>query len=130
MYSPVLDLYEQAWKNPWSKGTRKALAEVYLFKDSSGNTFDSCAVSGWNPIDRGSFKTGQEIRKLYPVPVKIWHGTGDKIVTVYPSRRFCEAVKRAGGDVELVEIDSDDHGLSCGNETLNKQLLEYLKRFN
>lgn len=130
MYSPVLDLYEQAWQNPWLKSTRKELAEVYKFKNPSGNTFDSCAVKGQNPIDRGSFYLGKKRAILYPVPVKIWHGTGDRVVKIASSHRFYHEIKAGGGNIELAEIESDDHGLSCGNPVMNKELLDYIKRFN
>ncbi|GAA4441437.1 hypothetical protein GCM10023091_26700 [Ravibacter arvi] len=127
MYSPVLDLYGQAWKNPWLKSTRQAMAAVYQFGNVS--EFDSCAVNGFNPIDEYTVNSTRGPLKPYPVPVKIWHGARDPVVTVPTSRRFFEAVKRGGGDIELVEIDSDDHALSCGNESMNKELLLYIKRF-
>lgn len=130
MYSPVLDLYGQAWQNPWLKTTRKAIAEVYGFEDPSGNRFDSCAAAAANPLARFLVRSGDDTMKLYPVPVKIWHGTGDKVVTVDSSRLFYKYVKRGGSPAELVEIDSDDHGLSCGNEKMDRELLEYIKRFN
>lgn len=130
MYSPVLDLYGQAWQNPWLKTTRKAIAEVYRFQDPSGNRFDSCAMAGSNPLMKFLVRSGADTLKLYPVPVKIWHGTGDKVVTVGSSRLFYKYVKQGGSPAELVEIDSDDHGLSCGNAEMNRELLEYIKRFN
>lgn len=130
MYSPVLDLYGQAWQNPWLKTTRKAIAEVYHFEDPSGNRFDSCAAAGSNPLTKFLVRSGGDTLKLYPVPVKIWHGTGDKVVTVGSSRLFYKYVKQGGSPAELVEIDSDDHGLSCGNEEMDRELLEYIKRFN
>lgn len=130
MYSPVLDLYGQAWQNPWLKTTRKAIAEVFDFEDSSGSRFDSCAAAGSNPLARFLVRSGADTLKLYPVPVKIWHGTHDKVVTVGSSRLFYRYVKQSGKPAELVEIDSDDHGLSCGNEKMNRELLAYIKRFN
>ncbi len=130
MYSPVLDLYGQAWKNPWLKTTRKAIAEVYRFEDPSGSRFDSCAAAWANPLTRFLVRTGDDTLKVYPAPVKIWHGKGDKVVTVGSSRLFYKYVKRSGSPVEFVEIDSDDHGLSCGNEEMDRELLEYIKRFN
>lgn len=130
MYSPVLDLYEQAWKNPWLKSTRQAIAEVYHFSSSTEAEYDFKATRLWNPINQHSLNKNGESIKIYPVPVKIWHGVGDPVVTVESSRRFCQEINLGGGSAELVEIDSDDHGLSCGNPTMNGELLAFLQRIN
>jgi dipeptidyl aminopeptidase/acylaminoacyl peptidase len=130
MYCPVLDLFEQVWKKPWLKTTRKALSDVYNFEDREGIRFDSCVTRPHNPLQRNTFKTLQDEIKIYPVPVKIWHASRDNVVDINPSRLFCQRIQRAGGEAELVEIDSDDHGLSCGNEEMNRELLTYIQRYN
>lgn len=129
MYCPVLDLYEQAWKNPWLKSTRKALADVYHFKDVEGAEYDRCATDEYNPLESHSFQTLSGEIKMYPVPVKIWHAVRDRVVTIESSRAFYQRIRNAGLHAELIEIDSDDHGLSCGNEIMNSQLLEFLKQY-
>jgi pimeloyl-ACP methyl ester carboxylesterase len=129
MFSPVLDLKEQAWKNPWLKTTRKALADAFNFDDTTGNTFEEDKVTGWNPLQINTFSNGKDTLKIYPVPVKIWHGSHDKVVTVGSSRNFHQYIRNAGGFSELREIDSDNHGLSAGSPVLNRELLLFFKRF-
>ena len=130
MFSPVLDLYDQAWKNPWLPTTRKAIATTYNFKDNTGKTWESDRINGWNPLFINTFYNGKDTVKIYPVPVKIWHGSGDKVVTVTASRNFHHYIQNAGGYSELREIESDDHGLSCGKDFMNRELLLFFKRFD
>jgi len=130
MYSPVLNLYGQAWQNPWLKTTRKAIAAAHHFSDPSGNTWEAKRITGWNPLWINTFYNGRDSVKIYPVPVKIWHGNKDKVVRVDASRSFQKYIRNAGGYCELREIDSDDHGLSCGNPVMNRELLLFFKRFD
>ena len=130
MYCPVLDLYEQAWKNPWMKSTRNAIARTHNFKDPSGNSWEAEKVIGWNPIAINTFESGSKTMKIYPVPVKIWHATNDKTVTVESSRRFRQLIQNAGGLCDLREFDSADHGLSGGAPFMNHELVLFIKRFN
>jgi predicted esterase len=129
MYSPVLDLYGQAWQNPWMKTTRKAIAITHNFKDPSGNTWEAESVKGWNPLLVSTYDNGDESVKTYPVPVKIWHGSGDRVVRIEATRNFQKYIRNGGGECEVREIDSDDHGLSCGNAGMNRELMMFFKRF-
>ena len=45
-------------------------------------------------------------------PVLILHGSADRRVGVGDARRLAEAMREAGREVELVEFDGGDHGLS------------------
>ena len=130
LYSPVLDLYGQAWKNPWLKTTRKAIAATHNFNDLSGNQWEKGKTTGWNPLMINTFVNGKDTVKIYPVPVKIWHGTDDKVVKVTASRNFHKYIQNAGGYSELREIKSDDHGLSCGTSAMNRELVLFFKRFD
>lgn len=130
MYSPVLDLYGQAWNNPWYSRTRRSIASVYNFVDTTGATWEPAKAIGWNPLFINTFKNGTDTFKIYPVPVKIWHGIDDRVVKVDASRKFQRYIKNAGGYCELRELDSDNHGLSCGNAFLNRELLLFFKRFD
>lgn len=130
LYSPVLDLDSQAWKNPWLKTTRNAIATTHNFKDKSGTTWENEKANGWNPLMISTFFNGKDTVKIYPVPIKIWHGTGDKVVTLSASRSFHRYIQNAGGYSELREIKSDDHGLSCGNDYMNRELLLFFRRFD
>lgn len=129
MFSPVLDLKEQAWENPWLASTRKAIAAAFNFNDPTGNTFEEEKTKGWNPLYINTFHNGQSTVKIYPVPVKIWHGTHDKVVSIKSSRQFHQYIQNAGGYSELREINSDNHGLSAGNPEMNRELLLFIKRF-
>ena len=58
-------------------------------------------------------------------PVLLVHGNQDSIVNVSQSRKMNAAMKRAGADVEYVEIKYEDHnGWSLENEILYLELLE------
>jgi dipeptidyl aminopeptidase/acylaminoacyl peptidase len=130
MYSPVLDVYEQAWNNPWFITTRRAIAGAYNFADKSGKTWEPEKVIGWNPLFFNVFNNGTDTFKIYPVPVKIWHGINDPAAKINSSRKFQRYIQKAGGYCELRELDSGDHGLSCGNAFMNRELLLFFKRYD
>ena len=130
MYSPVLDLYGQAWKNPWYKTTRQSIATTYNFIDKTGKTWEADKLVGWNPLFINNYKTLRNTFKVYPVPVKIWHGLYDSVVKFKGSKKFHEYIQNTGGYSELREIDSKDHGLSGGNAFMNRELLLFFKRFD
>lgn len=130
MYSPVLDLYGQAWKNPWFETTKQAIAVAYNFLDKTGKTCEPKKLVGWNPLFINTYNNCKDTFKIYPVPVKIWHGLNDPVVKFEASRRFQQYIQNAGGYCELREMDSSDHGLSAGNAFMNRELLLFFKRFN
>jgi len=130
MYSPVLDLYNQAWLNPWSSTTRQSIAKAYGFNDSSGKTWEPDKVVGWNPLFINIFCNEKDTFKIYPVPVKIWHGVDDPVVKYETSEKFQKYIQNAGGFCELRGLNSNNHGLSCGNSFMNRELLLFLKRFD
>jgi len=63
----------------------------------------------------------------YLAPVLLIHSKSDEIVPVSQSERMHRALKRAGKDVEFIELDGDDHYLSFG-ET-RTQALKAIIRF-
>ena len=130
MYSPVLDLHGQAWNNPWFSSTKRSIAIAYDFVDITGQSWEPEKVIGWDPLYINTFKNGEDTFKIYPVPVKIWHGINDPVVRVEASRNFQRYIQNAGGYCELRAYDSDDHGLSGGNALLNRELLLFLKRYD
>ena len=130
MYSPVLDLYKQAWQNPWSKTTRKAIATAFDFEDKTGERWDSSMIIGWNPLLNNTFNNGLDTFKIYPVPVKIWHATYDRTVEIESSRNFQKYIENAGGYCELREMNSNKHGLSGGAAFMNRELVLFYNRFN
>ena len=53
LYSPCLDLYKQAWSNPWINTTRSSIAQLYSF-------------SGTAPADLGtSFPPSEEVKEYF-----------------------------------------------------------------
>lgn len=123
LYSAVLDLQGQAWDHPWLPTTRKAITTAFNFRDKSGKIWEEDKVKGWNPVFKNIKIHGNDTLVRYPLPLKIWHGTGDAVVPVSASRAFQRFIQNGGGNCVLREIDSADHGLSCGNPILNHELL-------
>lgn len=130
MFCPVLDLYRQAWKNPWYSTTRRSLARTYNLKDSSGNTWEPGKVRGWNPLYTNTFFNTTDTFKIHPVPVKIWHGTNDKTVNISGSRKFHRYIQNANGYCELRELHDGGHGLSKGNPVMIRELTLFFRRFD
>jgi predicted esterase len=130
MYSPVLDLYTQAWLNPWFSTTKQSIAIAFDFNDPSGEIWEPEKVIGWNPLFINTFCNEKDTFKIYPVPVKIWHGVDDPVTKYEISEKFQKYIQNADGYCELRAIASSDHGLSCGNAFMNKELLLFFKRFD
>ena len=130
LYSAVLDLQGQAWDHPWLPTTRKAISISFNFDDKSGKSWEEDKIKGWNPAFKNIKIHGKDTLVSYSVPVKIWHGNGDAIVPVSASRTFQRYIQNAGGNCVLKEIDSDDHGLSCGNPILNHELLLFFRAYD
>ena len=129
LFSAVLDLHEQAWEHSWLPSTRKAIATAFNFNDKSGNTWEERKAADWNPMLKNVTIKGKDTLKSYPVPVKIWHGKGDQIVHENFSRSFQKYILNSHGSCELLELDSDDHGLSCGNPMINHELMLFFRKF-
>jgi pimeloyl-ACP methyl ester carboxylesterase len=130
LLSPVLDLYDQAWANPWYPTTKQSIAKAFNFTDQSGSKWEPDKIIGWNPCDINTFWHGKDTFKIYPVPVIIWHGIDDPVVKISTSKKFQRHIHNAGGYCELRELDSDSHGLSCGDAFINRELLLFLSRFD
>jgi pimeloyl-ACP methyl ester carboxylesterase len=130
LFSAVLDLYGQAWQNPWYPTTREAIAKAFNFSDQSGTKWEPDKVRGWNPYMINTFYNEKDTFKIYPVPVKIWHGSGDRSVDVKYSRNFQKFIQNANGYCELRELNSSDHGLSGGSFYMNKELILFFRRFD
>src|SRR5690625_3348060 len=129
MFSPVLDL-KQAWQHPWHSTTRSSIATSFNFNDKQGNTWEPHKITGWNPIDINTIKANKYIFKIYPVPVKIWHGKDDNVVNSNSSKEFKRYIDNAGGYCELRLYNSGNHRFSGGNRFLDHELLLFLKRFD
>jgi pimeloyl-ACP methyl ester carboxylesterase len=130
LFSAVLDLHRQAWEHPWLPTTRISIARAFDFSDKSGEVWEEDNIAGWNPVSGDRTVPGKDTIKSYPVPVKIWHGIGDRVVNISASRCFQRYIQSGEGYCELIEINSEDHGLSCGNPVINHELVLFLKRSN
>ena len=128
LFSAVLDLKGQAWDHPWFPTTPKVISTVFDFTDKSGKTWEPAKVKGWNPLYANSRIRGKDTLLHYPVPVAIWHGNGDPVVPISASRTFQRYIQNGGGTCVLNEINSSDHGLSCGNPFMNQGLVTFFDR--
>lgn len=110
VYYPVTDLYKQAWLNPWfHEETKIALATEYNFDDKSGNTYEADKLVGYNPINNNSVTVGDAQYNFFPVPLKIWHGNADIVVSLGCTQQYVENIKNAGGRVHLRIVDGMGH---------------------
>jgi dipeptidyl aminopeptidase/acylaminoacyl peptidase len=57
------------------------------------------------------------------------HGGADWRVDPAETRRFAEALKRAGARYELVVYDGDDHGLSVHKDESMRRIVQWFRRF-
>jgi len=131
MFVPALALYPYSSTPSISTSAfARATAIAYNFTDKSGKIFESDKELGWNSLYFNTFNNGVDTFKIYPVPVKIWHGINDPIVPIENSRKFQKYIQNAGGYCELRELDTDSHGISCGNAAINRELVLFFKRFD
>lgn len=61
------------------------------------------------------------------IPVLLLHGDNDNVVDANQSSGMARALRRAGGDVEYIELDEGDHSLDDVNMQIT--LLEALETF-
>jgi len=71
------------------------------FDDYFGREFQNPTIAGLSPLD---------VVDRARIPIFIFHGDRDQIVPVEQSRKFYRALKRAGKDVEYLEIVDMPHG--------------------
>ena len=60
-------------------------------------------------------------------PLLLIHGKDDTVVSIRQSEIMADAMKAAGKQVELIEIEGDDHWLSKGST--KRRVLQELERF-
>lgn len=68
------------------------------------NTFARIA-----PLSGSIKNTAVNVNKLKNIPVRAFVGTGDTIVPPESSQSFINALKSAGGNAEITELDGADH---------------------
>lgn len=62
----------------------------------------------WRLAERSPLRRSASIRR----PLLVLHGSSDPVVPLSQSERLVEAVKRGGGDAELVVLEGEGHGWS------------------
>ena len=127
---PCTDLYNQAWLHPWSGSDQKVkMAKEYFFDDQTGATWEANKVIGYNPIENKSLVNGGTRTNNFQVPIKIWHGTSDAVVSYQGSVDFINALKQGGNIACLRPITNGTHSFeSCGTVFFAEALL-WLKRW-
>ena len=96
-FCPVLDTYNQIFKNPWTDGAPKfALGKIYgLSTDENGEyIYDESKILGFNPAKNKK-------AECYPVPLKFWQCIDDSVVPYEVTKKFVEKIKENGGNATL-----------------------------
>lgn len=67
----------------------------------------------------------------FPRPLLVMHGAGDRHVPVDHGRAYVEKMKPADGNVRIVELDTEDHGMRSVemNERLVEESAAWCRRF-
>lgn len=126
LFFPVTDLYNQAWLKPWFGTTRKQIAIEYNFNDKTGATYEADKVVGYNPILANSVTIADKQYKFWNIPTKIQHGTADNTVLLSGSQAIAQAIKNAGGVVDLRILDGVGH---ANNSVMNQEMILFMNRY-
>ena len=127
VYYPVTDLYNQAWLKPWFGTTKARMAIEYNFDDKTGATYEADKVVGFNPIENNTFSNGTKKATIFPVPLKIWHGTADTAVSITGTQAFVNQINNGGGKVEFRTLTGVDHTPTA---TMKTEEVMWFNRFN
>jgi len=119
---------DEWWDSHWSIANLNALLDEVA--ESQAVDISRIYLTGWSMGGSGTWKFAasyperfaaiaplcgkSQIRNAPPLKhVAVWafHGTLDKTVAVEESRKMVDAVKAAGGDVKLTELEGDGHGI-------------------
>ncbi len=98
----VADL-ERMLRSDRRKYGRDHWAVEYWERQYGGEEFDWDALQAISPTHAA---------EAFQAPVLLIHGKKDTIVPIDQSKRMRKALKRAGKDVTLIELDGEDHWLS------------------
>ncbi len=89
------------------------------FESRFGREFQNPTIAGLSPLD---------VVEKASIPIMIFHGDRDQIVPIEQSEKYYAALKRAGKDVQYVEINDYGHGPSV-SITKQAQVLEILENY-
>ena len=101
---------------------------------------DHWVVSYWEDLIGDSREEREKLREISPfhhatsfrAPVLLLHGDDDTVVPPRQSQRMARALRRAGREVEYVELDGEDHWLSRNETrlTMLREISRFLDRHN
>jgi len=92
------------------------------FETRFGREFQNPTIAGLSPLD---------VVQQASIPIMIFHGDRDQIVPIEQSEKYYAALKKAGKNVQYIEIDDYGHGpsLSIAKQAQVLEILEtYLAR--
>lgn len=94
---PVTDLKTQAWDNPWNTKCHENIINFYNMPD---DTWEERCTYGYNPIKNN----------YAGIPIFIWHGMNDTVVSYQGSVSFATEQNAKGGSVYLRAVNGLGHG--------------------
>lgn len=94
---------ERMLKSDRRKYGRDHWAISYWERQYGGEDFDWDALDAISPVN---------FADQFQVPVLLVHGRGDTVVPIDQSKVMQKALRKAGKDVELIELKGEDHWLS------------------
>lgn len=95
---PVIDLKGQAWDNPWNDRCKSNITTFYLMEED--DVYEEKCTYGFNPYKNN----------YAGIPIFIWHGEQDALVSPETSKQFAQLQNQNGGSVYLRMVDELGHG--------------------
>ena len=111
LFYPVIDLKEQAFEMSWTgsvSDNAKTVAMKYGFSDTTGETWESDKVAGYNPMENRTMVINDVRYTMFPCPIHICHGSADGIANGY-AKKYIDAIKNCGIDASLRIVDGLGH---------------------
>ncbi len=111
------------------------MREQLAFDFGSGNSVDDSSERFWNRFLSVTDRSDPKIDAISPIkfanrvsiPILLIHGRDDTVVPIAQSRDMADALRKAGKQVEFVELENEDHWLSRSETRL--QMLEATVKF-
>lgn len=126
LWYPVTDLYNQAWLHSWNDNVKTSIAKLYNFDDKTGATYEEDKVIGFNPINNHSIVINDTRYNNLQVPITIWHGNADVVVSLEGSQKLVTALKNSGCEAHLRVVDGFGHDIS---DAVKEEELMWYNRF-
>ena len=126
LWYPVTDMYNQAWLHSWNDNVKTSIAKLYNFDDKTGATYEEDKVIGFNPINNHSIVINDTRYNNLQVPITIWHGNADVVVSLEGSQKLVTALKNSGCEAHLRVVDGFGHDIS---DAVKEEELMWYNRF-